>query len=194
MSGLEIEREGWMFFIKCSSRQHVCKTGHFTPCVERERPWMYRHQTTCKACKTVVLRCDICKFVTFLSRSRPFLLKLPVVKMTVNKLNVVFFWRRWMTLYKWRIISTRESEENKRKVANNNLASGCHWVCAKALNKSFASSKWGCCCYSYLREAWSLLGHDWWPGHGLSHSESSTRPAVGTESAHKQMFPSCREA
>ena len=51
----------------CSRRPSNCKTGHFTSWNEEEGFEMYKSEKrTCKACKTTVFHCSICKFVTFL--------------------------------------------------------------------------------------------------------------------------------
>ena len=53
----------------CSCSPHNCKIGHFTSWKERGRlrdvPKIVK--CTCKACKTIVFYCQICKFATFLS-------------------------------------------------------------------------------------------------------------------------------
>ena len=44
---------------------------------------------TCKACKNIVFHCQICKFVTFLSSSSSWLLKLPIsYKLSLLKFDV----------------------------------------------------------------------------------------------------------
>ena len=62
----------------CSGRPHNCKTGHFTSWEERERLQNEKknEKYTCKACKTIVFHCQICKFVRFLLPSSSRLLKL----------------------------------------------------------------------------------------------------------------------
>ena len=74
--------QDWTFFIICSWRPHNCKTGHFTSWKERGRLYeMFRNEKcTRKACKTIVLYCHICKFVTFLLPSSSWLLKLPIYR------------------------------------------------------------------------------------------------------------------
>ena len=64
---------------------HSCKTGLFTSSRERERLQMSKNEKcTCKACKTIVFHCQICKFVTFLLSSSLWLLQLPNKQATVK--------------------------------------------------------------------------------------------------------------
>ena len=77
--------QNWTFVIICSRRLHNCKTCYFTSWKERERlrnvkMHMRNENCTCKACKTFVFHCQICKFVTLFLPPSSWLLKLPIMR------------------------------------------------------------------------------------------------------------------
>ena len=75
-----------IFVIIWSRSPHNCKTGHFTSQKERERLRNVKNENcTCKACKTIVFHCQICKFVTFLLPSSSWLRKLSFEVLTTKR-------------------------------------------------------------------------------------------------------------